>query len=420
MKAKLLIVLILAGATQALGQQYEGFQFDPEKYVAYQAKGALTIDGILSEESWQLAGWTHDFIDIQGDQSPKPLYQTRVKMLWDDQYLYIAAELEEPHVWATYTERDAVIFHENDFEVFIDPDGDSHNYYELEINALGTIWDLILLKPYRDGGPAMNAWDIRGLKSGVHIDGTLNDPSDVDRKWSIELAFPWKLLKEAAKGRRKPKDGEQWRMNFSRVHWKIAAKNGVYEKEINPTTGKTYPEFNWVWSEQGKIALHQPETWGYVRFSDTAVGEKIIRFEDHEAEEIQWSMYNLYYAQRSYFEANKRYAITIDELTLDSSHVQNLKRFLTIETTSVSYIAFYRNRETKLAIDHQGKNSESMKKRTFLKQVSLTSLGFAASSTVWQACGSKPSGNGLNESPDLKNWAWIRPSLKWSLDDWKS
>ena len=87
-------------------------------------------------------------------------------MLYDDNYFYFAAELDEPHVWATLTDRDAVIYHDNDFEVFIDPDGDNHLYYELEINALGTEWDLLLVKPYRDGGPAINAWDIQGLQTG--------------------------------------------------------------------------------------------------------------------------------------------------------------------------------------------------------------------------------------------------------------
>ena len=51
----------------------------------------------------------------------------------------------------TLTEHDSVIFQDNDFEVFIDPDGDNHNYYEIEINALNTEWDLRLPKPYRDG-----------------------------------------------------------------------------------------------------------------------------------------------------------------------------------------------------------------------------------------------------------------------------
>ena len=81
------------------------------------------------------------------------------KMLWDDDYFYIGAYIEEPNVWATLTKRDSIIFQDNDFEIFIDPDGDSHNYYELEMNALNTVWDLFLVKPYRDGGPALHAWD---------------------------------------------------------------------------------------------------------------------------------------------------------------------------------------------------------------------------------------------------------------------
>ena len=99
-------------------------------------------------------------------------------MLWDDTYLYVAALLEEPHVWGTLTKHDSVIFHDNDFEIFIDPDGDNHEYYEIEINALNTEWDLFLKKPYRDGGPAINEWEIPGLKTAVHVDGTLNNPSD--------------------------------------------------------------------------------------------------------------------------------------------------------------------------------------------------------------------------------------------------
>ena len=135
-------------------------------------------------------------MDIEGDAKPKPRCATRMKMLWDDQYLYIAAELEEPHLWATLTEHDSVIFQDNDFEVFLDPDGDNQNYCELELNALNTTWDLLLTKPYRDGGRAINAWEILGLKTAVHLDGTLNDPRDKDRGWTVEIAWPWKGLKE--------------------------------------------------------------------------------------------------------------------------------------------------------------------------------------------------------------------------------
>ena len=116
-----------------------------------------------------------------------------------------------------HDQRDAVIFQDHDFEVFLDPGGDTHEYYELEVNALGTAWDLFLVKPYRDGGPALHAWDIAGLRVGVDVRGTLNRPGDRDEGWTVELALPWETLREAAPGRRAPRDGEQWRLNFSRV-----------------------------------------------------------------------------------------------------------------------------------------------------------------------------------------------------------
>jgi hypothetical protein len=146
-------------------------------------------------------------------------------------YLYIAAELEEPQLWATLTERDSIVFHDNDFEVFLNPTGDNHRYYEIEINALNTIFDLFLPKPYRDGGPADHGWDVKGLISAVHIDGTLNDPRDTDRGWSVELAFPWSAFDRHGGAKRPPRDGDQWRINFSRVQWDL---------DVKPSSGRTH------------------------------------------------------------------------------------------------------------------------------------------------------------------------------------
>src|SRR5262245_7639811 len=157
----------------------------PKEYVCYRAAGKIVIDGKLDEPSWRDAPATDEFVDIEGDIRPHPRFTTRAKMLWDDQYFYIGADLEEPHVWATLTKRDSVIFHDNDFEVFIDPNGDRDEYYELEINALNTAWDLFLPKPYIDGGKAQNSWDIAGLKTAVEVTGTLNDTTDLDKGWSV-------------------------------------------------------------------------------------------------------------------------------------------------------------------------------------------------------------------------------------------
>jgi hypothetical protein len=180
-------------------------------------------------------------------------------MLWDDTYLYVAAELADPDVWATLTEHDSVIFHDNDFEVFLNPTGDGLNYFEFEINALNTGWDLFLPKPYRQKGKADNSWEIPGLLSAVSIQGTLNDSRDRDHGWSVELAFPWSAF-TARSGKGRPDPGTEWRINFSRVEWQVRTLNGHYEK----LPGQK--EDNWVWSPQGIVDMHLPDRWGYVKF----------------------------------------------------------------------------------------------------------------------------------------------------------
>ncbi|HZU36927.1 MAG TPA: carbohydrate-binding family 9-like protein, partial [Gemmataceae bacterium] len=238
----------------------------PRGYVAYRATSPITVDGRLDEPAWNAAPWTADFVDIEGERRPRPRFRTRAKILWDDTYLYIGAELQEPHVWATLTKHDSVIFQDPDFEVFIDPDGDSHNYAELEMNALNTTWDLRLPKPYKDGGKADDAWEIVGLKTGVHVDGILNNPRDTDRGWTVEIAIPWAAVAKLSHQPVPPHDGDQWRINFSRVEWQIRIVDGKYQKVPHR------PEDNWVWSPQGVIDMHRPETWGYVQFSTARPG----------------------------------------------------------------------------------------------------------------------------------------------------
>jgi hypothetical protein len=231
----------------------------PKHYRCPRAASPVRIDGLLDDAAWRNAPWTDDFVDIQGAGHPRPRFRTRVKMLWDDEYFYVGAELAEPHVWATLTEHDSVIFHDNDFEVFLNPSGDGRNYFEFEINALNTGWDLFLPKPYREGGSADNSWEIPGLRTAVHVNGTLNDPRRRDRGWSVEMAFPWTAFASRAPVKR-PAAGDHWRVNFSRVEWRIDIEGGKYVK------APRMPEDNWVWSPQGLIDMHVPERWGYVEF----------------------------------------------------------------------------------------------------------------------------------------------------------
>ncbi|WP_165251298.1 M61 family metallopeptidase [Paludisphaera soli] len=285
----------------------------PKGYVAYRAPGPIVVDGKLDDEAWKDAPWTDLFVDIEGDRKPAPRFATRARMLWDDEFFYIAAKLDEPHVWGTLTDHDAVIFHDNDFEVFLDPDGDNHEYYEFEINALNTGWDLFLPKPYRDGGPADNSWEIPGLKTGVAVQGTLNAPADADESWTVELAFPWKVLAEHANRPAPPADGDQWRVNFSRVEWLHEVVDGQYRKV--PKT----PEANWVWSPQGVVDMHRPETWGYVQFAKSEPGGEPVAFRPDPAEPVRRRLMQVYHAQNAYKRNNGAWSDRLDPLDLPAS-----------------------------------------------------------------------------------------------------
>ncbi len=282
----------------------------PLGYVCGRAQAPIVIDGKLDDASWALAPWTADFVDIEGDVKPKPRFRTHAKMLWDDEYFYVAAELFEPHVWGTLTKHDSVIFHDNDFEVFIDPDGDNHAYYEIEINALNTEWDLFLGKPYRDGGPALNEWEIPGLKTATHVSGKLNDPEGADHSWTVEFAFPWKVLAEHAHRTTPPKDGDQWRINFSRVEWEHTIEGKTYKKVPNR------PEANWVWSPQGAIDMHRPERWGYVQFSTEIPGK--AAFQPDPQLPARDRLMAIYHAERKYHGQEKTWTDSLEALGLAS------------------------------------------------------------------------------------------------------
>jgi hypothetical protein len=326
--------------------QMKKLNFSPKSYVVYKTSKPLKIDGSADEEAWKKAPFTSKFEDIEGDVKPKPRFDTRAKMLWDDKYLYVYAELEEPHIWANLTKRDAVIFYDNDFEVFIDPDGNTHGYYEYEVNAFNTVWDLMLIKPYRDGGPPINNWDINGLKSAVKVYGTINKPEDKDDKWTVEIAFPFSALNEFNQGPR-PADGVQWRINFSRVEWDTEVVDGKYVKVKDPKTGKPLPEYNWVWSPQGVINMHQPETWGFIQFADVQPGTKEVKFVYDTDEDLKWELMNVYYAEKAFRSSTGRYTPKLKLLKKVGLDVKSLKHVYSIQTTKSLFEARARKKDSK-------------------------------------------------------------------------
>ncbi len=260
-------------------------------YVCKKVRNSLTIDGNLEKDEWKRAVKSHRFIDII-DGSPA-LYDSRAALLWDDEYLYVGFWSEEPFVKGQLTKRDSLIFNENDVEIFIDG-GDT--YYEFELNALNTIYevfyvwqDAYLSKDMYKNDPRFSItkkdtltfggnhdrnsktfwqgtndrkiryayfdWDFEGLKTAVTIDGEINNPDKPSKGWFAEIAFPWKGMKDLANGRSlPPKDKDIWRMFIGR--YEIMRLNG---EDI---------QVGWAMDAIGTNDNHAPERFTKIEFSE--------------------------------------------------------------------------------------------------------------------------------------------------------
>ena len=353
--------IAIAGINTLQGQNifagYEKFFTQPRQYIACQTTGAISIDGHLDEAAWKAVPWSDYFTDIEGDAKPAPPFNTRFKLLWDSQYVYIAAEIDEPDIRATLRKHDDIIYHDNDFEIFIDPDGDTHNYFEVEVNPYNAIFDLFLSRPYRSGGVALVNWDVQDLRSAVAVNGTLNNPKDTDKKWTVEMAIPFQSI-SLGDFVQVPKDKSVWRINFSRVEWDVKVTDGAYVKKTDSITHRFLPEHNWVWSPQGAINMHMPERWGYLYFSTGKAATSTIVLLLPVAEEMKKYLWLVFYKQQAYRRQNGLYATTLSQINIPSLiDVSALNCSISLEATSGQFEAVIQSAQgnEKWKINQEGK-----------------------------------------------------------------
>src|SRR6185436_4163332 len=109
-KNQVLVLTALASLTAAAPPGPAEYPH-PRGYVSVRASSAPSIDGRLDDPAWRDAAWSDDFVDM-ADPSAAPAPRTRLKMIWDDQRLYIGAEIADPHVWAEMTVHDSPLYQE--------------------------------------------------------------------------------------------------------------------------------------------------------------------------------------------------------------------------------------------------------------------------------------------------------------------
>ncbi|KAJ3027661.1 UNVERIFIED_CONTAM: hypothetical protein HDU68_003366 [Siphonaria sp. JEL0065] len=229
---------------------------------SYQAQFISTkpaLDGSLSGP-WENATTTSLSVDITGN-GPAPRYNTTTMMLWDSNYLYIGARIQDPDVWSTMSTKNSPLYQQNNFEFFIDPDFDGLNYYEFEINPLGTTWQMSL-DSHEAGGFITDPNEIEALVSKVQVQGTLNKVGDVDQGWTVEIAIPWSgFSRFNTKKQGVPNNGDSFRVQFARTAWGFSVDaSGSYVKSRQSST--------WVWAGMnGGKTVHDPSLWGSVSFA---------------------------------------------------------------------------------------------------------------------------------------------------------
>ncbi|NMB73924.1 MAG: hypothetical protein GYA21_02205 [Myxococcales bacterium] len=165
------------------------------------------IDGVLGD-AWSDA--FHGELRL-GDGRSLPRYRTRYHLLWSASALLLAFECEDPDVSGRYTKRDEPLYLDEVVEVFLDPDADRKNYVEIEVSPRNVLFDA----SFRARRQGMDlAWD-PPLQSAVAVDGTIDDDTDHDRGWAVELSVPFAALE--GQGRMPPRPGDAWRVNLFRL-----------------------------------------------------------------------------------------------------------------------------------------------------------------------------------------------------------
>jgi hypothetical protein len=176
----------------------------------------------------------------------EPLSKTEGRILWDDRCLYVGFKAHDKDIFSYFTERDSRTCDEDVLEVFLKPDAAKDPYYNFEINAINTVYDALNLKRGAGGSDhhRWSRWDCAGLKSAVFIQGTLNDPSDVDEFWQLEVAIPFAGLPTLTGP---PRVGDRWLFHLARYDYSVYLPEGVELSSCAPLTRVDFHRYeHWI------------------------------------------------------------------------------------------------------------------------------------------------------------------------------
>jgi len=208
----------------------------------------ITVDGQFNEATWINGQPIPMMIPIT---NAAPLSPAVAMAAWDDHCLYVAFETVDQDVWSTLTQRDAQTCTEDAFEVFLKPYADRYGYANFEINALGTVMDAMPLSKIGGGDDnhRWRDWTCKGIKVGVTVQGTLNNPADKDEGWRMEVAIPLDELLPISG--RLPRAGDLWSVLLAHYDHSVYLPDGVEASSI---------------ASLSVFSFHKADEWRQLRF----------------------------------------------------------------------------------------------------------------------------------------------------------
>ncbi|MCL5674883.1 MAG: carbohydrate-binding family 9-like protein [Candidatus Omnitrophica bacterium] len=194
-----------------------------QRWYVHRVEGKLNTDGFPGKSDWSRAGvipkfWRTDKPDVPATT------QTKVYLLYDNQYLYIKANMEDQDIIGYVKKQNGPVFDDDVFEVFLRPSLKSLHYFEIDINPLGTVYAGF----YPRYGYWRNSTFDAHVKVKIKINGTLNNWHDVDKGWTLEEAIPFSSLSMKMKGITiPPQKWDIWYGAFCRYDYSYYLENGV-------------------------------------------------------------------------------------------------------------------------------------------------------------------------------------------------
>jgi hypothetical protein len=215
------------------------------KYQCQRVTRPIMLDGLLDDEAWKAAAPL--VLDVAW-QRRKAATQTTARLLWDDRYLYFAAELEDHDLFATIKERNGMLWEEDVFELFFKPHREQLTYYEFQVNPLNTPLELVFPSRGAGGYRRFREQASLGMQSVVKRRGTLNDPTDRDVGWTLEGRIPWKAFRATGGP---PEVGEHWLFALCRYDYSRALER----PELSSSAPLQKPDFH-RYEDYGSLIFH--------------------------------------------------------------------------------------------------------------------------------------------------------------------